>query len=43
MIGELAALGAVLVGFVFFHEKANVKTFLGAVVIMVGIALIFLV
>ena len=42
-ISSTSPLFAALAGFVLFHEKATVKTILGAVAIVVGIILIFIV
>jgi drug/metabolite transporter (DMT)-like permease len=43
MIGELAALFTAVAGFIFFHEKLSTKTVLGAITIVAGVSLIFLV
>lgn len=42
-ISSTSPLFAALAGFVLFHEKATVKTILGAVAIVAGIVLIFIV
>ncbi len=42
-ISSVSPLFAALAGFIFFHEKASAKTVLGALAIVAGICLIFMV
>jgi DME family drug/metabolite transporter len=41
-ISSISPLFAALAGFLFFHEKATVKTVLGGLAVVIGVALIFL-
>jgi drug/metabolite transporter, DME family len=41
-ISSISPLFAALAGFLFFHEKATVKTVLGGLAVVTGVALIFL-